>query len=587
MEVFFEHLLKSFGVLLLFLVSYHLFLKKETQFVSNRWFLVAGLVLSLALPFVTLTKTVVREPLEASTALAGTISNQAVGTSPFANNAFDWMMVALVIYLLGVCFFSLKLIHQINAIKQIKKQAEIIEEDECFHVRTRFHISPFSFFRHIFYHPNQFERRELETILAHEKVHVRQMHTLDILLAEAVFILQWCNPVVWMYKSAIKQNLEFLADSKTCEINDDKKFYQYLMLKQATKHSNLAIANPFYNSITRLTIFGKTIAWFRPFGQVKKRIVMLNQNQSKKMNLLKLFLILPFLAVFLMAFNTKKVYVPTLESPQEMFSNHGKSIELIIDKNTTDEELAKIKSDLAKDGVDFSYTVVHNDTNEIIDISIQMSGKNSDGESFSGTYHTNSEGPIKPITIFYDDDSNSISFGNSSSSMAVGKRHLKKGHNTWVTSDDEESKEIIIKKINGKRTVIVDGEEVDDEELHKMDINIEEGTDIHWDSSDGKKVKMKKMKKGKGKNVFIMKDSDDESDIEVINGGDDIFFMMLDGEGPELYFIDGKKVTQKEVKALSPNAIATVNVYKGDKAIEKHGKKAKNGVVEIITKKKE
>ena len=39
------------------------------------------------------------------------------------------------------------------------------------------------------------------------------------------------------------------------------------------------------------------------------------------------------------------------------------------------------------------------------------------------------------------------------------------------------------------------------------------------------------------------------------------------------------------MKALDPDQIETINVFKGDKAIEKHGKKAKNGVVEITTKK--
>ncbi len=82
-----------------------------------------------------------------------------------------------------------------------------------------------------------------------------------------------------------------------------------------------------------------------------------------------------------------------------------------------------------------------------------------------------------------------------------------------------------------------------------------------------------------------MKDSDDEEDIEIIEGDGEAFF-YIDAEKGEkpLYVIDGKVANEKKMKALSPKDIASVNVWKGDKAVEKYGKKAKDGVVEITTK---
>ena len=566
MEAFFGHILKSAGILLLFLVFYHLFLRRETYFTSNRWFLFVGLLTSALLPFVTLTSTIVRERPQPTFGFDYSV----VQALENGNNGLQWsdfVLLAFTIYVLGCCYFGIRLLKELYAIKKIKRQAEIIEEDEYFHVHTKYRISPFSFFKHIFYHPKQFLQRELAAIIVHEKVHAKQWHTLDILLTELVIIFQWFNPAVWFYKSMVKQNLEFLADSKTCEINGDKKFYQYLVLKQAVKHNNLAIASPFFNSLTHLTFMGRSISWIRPFGQVKKRIVMLNQNQSKKMSRLKLVLIIPFLALFLMAFNTEKVYVADQDQLDKSISTFDNSVELTIDKNTSDVELERIKTDLAKKGIDFSYTVVHNAKKEIIDISIQMSGKSSDGENFSGSYSSDSGTPIKPLTIFYDDKSNSIFFGNA-------KHHTIKVHEDgdqammWKGLDEVgKHEDIHIVRKEGHKKMVINGKEVDKDELHDHDVKI-----------NGHERK-------NHENVFIIKDSNDENDIEIIDEKVNLFFFDTDGKSDMRYFIDGKKASPKAVKKINPEAIESIEVLKGDGAIKKYGKKAKNGVVEITMKK--
>ena len=78
---------------------------------------------------------------------------------------------------------------------------------------------------------------------------------------------------------------------------------------------------------------------------------------------------------------------------------------------------------------------------------------------------------------------------------------------------------------------------------------------------------------------------DDEKDIKVISKeGNGFFFIDTDGDESPLFIMDGKEASEEEVKALSPNRIKTMNVYKDEKAIEKFGDKAKDGVVEITTK---
>ena len=57
----------------------------------------------------------------------------------------------------------------------------------------------------------------------HEKVHIRQKHTLDILFAELVLIFQWFNPFAWIYRREIESNLEFLTDDQLMHNKVDKQ----------------------------------------------------------------------------------------------------------------------------------------------------------------------------------------------------------------------------------------------------------------------------------------------------------------------------------------------------------------------------
>ncbi|RIV69958.1 M56 family metallopeptidase [Flagellimonas aequoris] len=543
-----------------FLAVYHLFLKRDTFFTENRVFLLSGLVLSLTFPLIKIQRTIVTsKPFLINTAGTSTRVHTVTDTGSW----FTLENILLTIYVLVCTIMLVRFILQLGSLKKLAANAKTWKERPFLHVETEKKISPFSFFNYIFYNPSLFSPTELNTVLAHEKVHARQYHTLDILLLEILRILFWFNPVLWLYKPAIKQNLEFLADRSAIQIAEDKKNYQYLMLRQVVENQNFRLTNSFYNSL------------------IKKRIVMLNQNQSKRISVFKTLLVIPLLGLFLVSFSVENVYRYTNEDSIDSIMD-DKSVELTINKDTSNDELDKIKKDLAKDGIDFSYTTVRNDAKEIIDISLNLSGKNSKGAKFSGNYNSNSDGPIDPIMVLYDDEANLVSFGNTAHKTI--KIHKMDGDKIHWSSDDKT--EVIIRKDNAKKKVIVNGKELSDDEMEEMEI--ENGTSIFITSDDddevSKKIKVKRMKKDGG-HIMIMKDSDDDEDIEVIGGKSSFFFIDNDGGDEPLYYIDGKKVKSEDVKKISPDTIESINVLKGDKAIEKYGKKAKDGVIEITTKK--
>ena len=92
-------------------------------------------------------------------------------------------------------------------------------------------MAPFSFFHWVFLNPEDYSDRERKEILTHEKTHVEQWHSVDMLLGEVLCILFWFNPFVWLLRRDIRQNLEFLADRKVVESGYDRKNYQYHLLR--------------------------------------------------------------------------------------------------------------------------------------------------------------------------------------------------------------------------------------------------------------------------------------------------------------------------------------------------------------------
>lgn len=532
METYLLYLLKSGGILFLFYASYQIFLRKETFFTAHRWFLVVGLIAAIILPSIYLTKTIPISTNGMEGINASWENNAAIAKESILSSG----NVLMAIYLLGGIIFAFRLAAQIRSVLLFMRSGKKNTTGRLTYVQSTKNVQPFSFFNHIVYNPGKHSEQELESILAHEKIHALQNHTIDILCMELFVLFQWFNPFAWFYKKALKQNLEFLADTKNSSLQNNRKQYQYVLLTQSVGKQHMPIVNPFYNSL------------------IKKRIVMINQAPSKKRKILKSLVIVPLLALFLVGFNTKTVYEFQDSSQTQM---EGGKIGLIINKDTSEDELSKMKADLAKENIDFSYTSVRNDQDEIISFSLHVKGPNNSASLNS----TCSDVAIKPMYVMVNLSTNEIAVGNGS--------YKKPGHSSLhlYNSDGQSSKKIRIRETDDESTVTINGEDVSEEDLEDMDIRITGygGSDIsishNGDHDQNRKVRIQKSKSGS------------------------YTYLDIDGNDP-LYVVDGKE-TQKDVfEELDTDHIESINVLKGKKALEKYGKRAKNGVVEIKTKKK-
>ena len=418
METFFIYIAKSSGLLVLFYFAYYFLLRKETFFNSSRYFLLAGLITSVALPFMVYTKTVWIESAPAEAFVVSENSNavpafhhtQFPVTHYIQNESFDinWNYILLAIYIIGFVALVIKFAIDFYSLSTVLKGKKVQQQADFKFVDINENIAPFSYFDYIVYNSSMFTTSELENIIEHEKVHSDQNHTVDVLISRVFCVLFWFNPIIWLYKKAILQNLEFIADSEAAKKISDKKAYQYTLLKITTHESCVAITNHFYQSL------------------IKKRIVMLNKNQSKKRNYWKYYAIIPALVAFVLLFQIKTIaQEKERKERKEVTEKKNQTDVYKIKKSTTNQELKEIVQKVKQNhNVDVVISdVKRNSANELIAIKVDIKKGTGEAQNFQiegdkaikncGIVITTEDNGSKKINLFADDDIDSpIANGN-------------------------------------------------------------------------------------------------------------------------------------------------------------------------------
>lgn len=252
--------------LILFYALYKLVCTRDTFFRSRRFILIVSLVLPFILPFID-----VREWLESRDRMIMlthfdysavlpeiVVGSEAVETGNRVFVLFEWIGY---LYLAGVVALLVRLaVQAFSLYRLIVRMPEKEINGVCVKCLND-PSGPFSFFRWIFMNPAAVKEDEISEILTHEMAHVKQHHSVDVLLAEMVSICCWMNPFAWLLKREVRLNLEFLADRKVMEAGFATKSYQYHLLGLAYNHK-YGLSNNFN------------------FSHLKQRIIMMNKKKS-------------------------------------------------------------------------------------------------------------------------------------------------------------------------------------------------------------------------------------------------------------------------------------------------------------------
>ncbi|WP_448702544.1 TonB family protein [Mucilaginibacter sp. AW1-3] len=254
--------------LLLFYGFYIVLLRNETFFQLNRAYLVAGALLSFVIPVVQsewIKQLFITQRVQQT--IYSTIYHPefVYQPKPAEGLTFTIGQILAVIYIGGAIFLLGRFFMQLLSVKKLIINLEA--------------SAAFSFFNKVKIDatlPGQ------QTIIEHEQVHVSQWHSADVLFIEAVMIINWFNPIVYFYRKTIKHVHEFIADKKAIERGTSKTEYAYLLLSQTFGANPHQLTNNFFNK-----------------SLLKRRIIMLNKDKSKRRKLLKYGLSAPLFAAML------------------------------------------------------------------------------------------------------------------------------------------------------------------------------------------------------------------------------------------------------------------------------------------------
>ncbi|MGH1338909.1 MAG: TonB family protein [Aureispira sp.] len=297
---------------------YALLLHREKTFGYNRAYLLFALFLGLIAPSLHLEDQVapiLLAPIDIHALTTPALENIAEA----APTALYWSFLKLL-YLLGLLFFAGRFLFSLFKIQAIYKNSIVEPSSGYTLVTMKGAYPPFSF-AHLLFVPADLvdNSKAYHCVLTHEAAHIQQAHSVDILLVELLQIIFWFNPILILYKMALRDQHEYLADQAVLR-NTSVAQYGHLLLDQSVAMT-LPLVHPFFHS------------------SLKKRIIMMTTNSARFPMSKYAFSLLACLVTFWMMSCQK-----TAETPVEEFPD---SFPYLASCEGSDKELQKKCSDQA------------------------------------------------------------------------------------------------------------------------------------------------------------------------------------------------------------------------------------------------
>lgn len=283
------------GLILLYMV-YWLFLKNETFFLVNRLYLLCSVVFALLVPLIKIPLSDSFSNLMSVNILDTIIVSPDNIEQGFFNrlNVFN---ILTIIYFAGAAIFLIRFLLKLFQIILLINKHEIIHKNGLKIIYLDKNYSPFSFLNFVFLNQD-IKREDINSIIIHEKIHVKQYHSLDLIIIEILGIVQWFNPFIWFYRNSLKNLHEYFADEEILLKGFNKTNYKQILIKQTVAFQLNDITNNFNHSL------------------LKRRFIMMSQVKSNKLALLKMFFVLPIAVIMVMAFSltfTKTIMAQEVE----------------------------------------------------------------------------------------------------------------------------------------------------------------------------------------------------------------------------------------------------------------------------------
>lgn len=289
MPEYLNYLLKASACLSFVYLFYVLLLRYITYYSINRYFLLIYCMLAYIIPSMRSKVIMDANQFDGIRFLnqLPSFSTSFKQVEQAGSSGINITGILTAVFYLGLLFMLVRLVVQLLSLWKMHLRATLLQDGKVRVYHLNEPIIPFSYFNNIYLNKNNYSEHELAEIVNHELVHVQQKHAIDILISELICMLNWYNPIAWLLKKSIRENLEFIADQEVIKKGAVKKDYQYLLLK-----------------VTGST--GFSIAANLNFSSLKSRINMMNRTRTSAFHLFKFILLAPVVTLVLLAFRGRE-----------------------------------------------------------------------------------------------------------------------------------------------------------------------------------------------------------------------------------------------------------------------------------------
>ena len=583
MQTFLPYLLKAAACLAVFWTFFRVMLSRTTLYRFNRLVLLAGTALAMLLPLCVITR--YRE-IPVMPELPQVVF--AAPAPEVSAPAFSWQTVAAVLFGAGAVATGLHTLWSLGCVARLvgRGRRERLTDGVVL-VRTSRAVSPFSWGRYIVL-PERLEAADEASILLHERAHLRLGHTFDLLWMDAVCLLQWFNPAVWLLRRELREVHEYEADAAVLAAGADARAYQMLLIKEAAGGRWYSVANSFNHS------------------KLKNRITMMLRKRSSRWAGARVLLLLPLVGVALGAFAETRYVISDDKDKKE-----NVTVRIERSKRSTAE---------ARDKLQFWADTVCVEGSKLL-----ISGAQDDplvlvnGKPVSSLDEVPVD-QVKSITVIKD-------------SVAAVKYGPKAVHGVVLIDLGQDPEEFAqsmarlgiqagdaglmaaVAALKATRDQIPEEEYAEAMEKIRaaraeMKASMERGEWLrlrdssYFDSAEWKEAQKKleavgeyfdseEWQEAQRKMETLDKFSDQLSgriDAAVVPSSGSHIIIGNASVGKDTFagmkiYIDGEEASSEEVDRLEPEKIRSVEVCTGKKAVRRYGEQAAEGVVEIKTRK--
>ncbi|WP_286752605.1 MULTISPECIES: M56 family metallopeptidase [Sphingobacterium] len=531
-------------------------LKGLTFYFLNRAYFLVGGLFAFLYPFLDLKSLFVQRGLN-----MGVVGEQIslYMMEPEVQQQLTLGRLVEIVFMAGAVLLLLKFVFQLLSLLRIHLNSRSDQWRTYLFRNVLIPIVPFSFLNKIYVNKDQHLDAELKDIFKHEDIHVKGLHSLDILLFEMILVCCWYNPFVWLMRRAIRQNLEFLTDQQVLDKGIDKQTYQYSLLNVSKKGTSVGLSNQFN------------------FKLLKRRIMMMNKKRSSKIELSKYAFLLPIFLLTGAAFTVSKaegsiegvvekanetvlpIPLPTVDLKSQTDQSNIKATSLTDTLAKAHQVETKDFTEIKRSAIDFSKDQKYFVDNKLVSKAEFLAipeGKLAkywfSNDSDLIKYRTKSSIDIAGGAVL----ANTVEMQQHSDIAQKKLRCVMNGivqEKTFTVDDIDPNAIASVSVLQGKAAIDKYGEDVGKDGI--LEVELKEGAHIGKDAT---------RLKGNTIGIEVRANADPRSE--------------------PLYIVEGKEVNSTIMSAIPGTEIQSIDVIKNN-AASIYGEKGKNGVILVKLKK--